>query len=225
MAVVLIPGFMLDDDLWSEIAPALQQFSPLVNADLAAGHSIEEVARRVLQTAPDTFFLVGFSMGGYVAREIARMAPDRVERLVLVATSSRGDEALHAHRQSEASHMQAEAFRGISRASIRQSLAPDREQDAALIERIQRMSAKLSGGAFQKQAAIRRTADTDRLDEIQAPTMIVAGRYDRLRSLDESCELHEGIKDSHLVIIDAGHMVPLEAPEGLAKAMLVFFAS
>jgi len=51
MAVVLIPGFMLNRDLWSDIAPALVPFGPLIHSDPGAGNSIEDVARLTLQAA------------------------------------------------------------------------------------------------------------------------------------------------------------------------------
>ncbi|MEW6640972.1 MAG: alpha/beta hydrolase [Pseudomonadota bacterium] len=222
MAIVLIPGFMLDRDLWSDIAPALDPFGPLMHADPGAGSSIEDMARRTLQEAPRSFTLIGFSMGGYVARDIVRIAPERVSRLVLIATSSRGDSTLQARRKSQALGTVPETYGGVSRQSIRQSLAPAREHDAALIARIHAMSVRLGGETFRRQASFHRDGDTDRLADIGCPTLIVAGRQDRLRSLDEANELHHGIPRSRLVVLDAGHMIPLEAAGELATVLLDF---
>jgi pimeloyl-ACP methyl ester carboxylesterase len=222
MAVVLIPGFMLDRDLWSEVAPALEPFGPLIHSDPGVGSSIEDMARLTLQQAPRSFAVIGFSMGGYVARAIVRLAPERVSRLVLIATSSRGDSALQASRKSQALETVPATYGGVSRRSIRQSLAPAREHDAALIERIHAMSVRLGGETFRRQASFHRDADTDRLADIQCPTLIVAGRQDRLRSVAEAAELRDGIPGAQLVVLESGHMIPLEAPAELARMLCEF---
>lgn len=222
MAVVLIPGFMLNRDLWSDITPALTPFGPLIHSDPSAGTSIEDIARLTLQAAPRNFILIGFSMGGYVAREIVRMAPEQVSRLVLIATSSRGDNELQARRKTAAADVAPGTFGGVSRKSIRQSLAPACEQETVLIERIHAMSVQLGGETFRRQASLRRDGDTRRLAEIRCPTMIIAGRHDRLRSLEEANELHSGIPGSKLVVMETGHMVPLEAPGKIASVLSDF---
>lgn len=60
---------MLDADLWSDIAPNLKPFGPIIHADPAGVVSIEDMATKILSQAPETSVLVGFSMGGYVARK------------------------------------------------------------------------------------------------------------------------------------------------------------
>ena len=86
MHTVLIPGFMADASLWDDVAPALSALGPIVHADVSRAATIAEMARHVLAKAPEQFALIGFSMGGYVALEIARAARDRVQALGLVAT-------------------------------------------------------------------------------------------------------------------------------------------
>jgi len=223
LTTVLIPGFMLDQDLWSDIGPFLQTRAPLVHADLASADSIEEMAQHTIGMIPaGPFDVIGFSMGGYVAREIARLAPDRVRQLVLIATSSRGDSELQARRKVDAAMAAPKTFAGVNRRSIRQSLAPQREQDEQLVNRIHAMSMRLGGDTFRRQALLRREGDTDRLSEIRCPTLILAGEQDRLRGLDESMELHQGIRGSELKTINAGHMLPMEAPTE-TQAMLAQF--
>ena len=222
MPLFLIPGFMLNCDLWADMEPALAPYGPLIHPDPAAGDSIEAMASLTLKAAPERFALVGFSMGGYVAREIVRRAPERVTQLVLVATSSRGDTEGQSRRKAAAISAAAVSFSGVARQSIRQALAPSREQDDALVERIHAMSEQLGGEAFLRQASMPRLGDANRLGEIRCPTLVVAGREDRLRSLEEAEELHVGIPGSRLVVLEAGHMIPLEAPEALSAAMLEF---
>ena len=78
MALVLIPGFMLNRDLWADMEPDLAPHGPLIHADPSVGDSIEAMASLTLEAAPERFALVGFSMGGYVARDMVRRAPERV---------------------------------------------------------------------------------------------------------------------------------------------------
>lgn len=78
MTLLLIPGFMADATLWDAMADDLAPFGPVVATDLSRGEDIETMAAALLSDAPDRFVAVGFSMGGYVARELARIAPERV---------------------------------------------------------------------------------------------------------------------------------------------------
>ena len=89
MTLLLIPGFMADATLWDAMTDDLAPFGPLVATDLSRGEDIERMAASILSDAPERFVAVGFSMGGYVARELARIAPERVEALILIATSAR----------------------------------------------------------------------------------------------------------------------------------------
>lgn len=220
MPIVLVPGFMLDRDLWSDVEAPLRPFGPLIHSDPTQGASFPEMAEATLRNAPDRFDLIGFSMGGYIAREMVRQAPERVMRLVLIATSSRGDGDIQASRKAIAAT--AETFRGIGRPAIRKSLSPEREKDADLVERIRQMSVRLGADTFRRQASIGRSGDTDQLGQIPCPTLIVAGSRDRLRSIDEAEELARGIPDAQMITFDTGHMIPLEAPSALAAAIVKF---
>ncbi|MTH61597.1 alpha/beta fold hydrolase [Paracoccus litorisediminis] len=224
MAVVLIPGFMLDRDLWHDVEPALAGFGPLIHSDPTQGASIADMARNTLGMAPARFALIGFSMGGYVAREMVYLAQDRVTHLVLIATSARGDDQVQQRRKAAVAGADPALFRGLSRASIRQSVHPDREQDADLIDRIHKMSVRLGGETFRRQALFQREGDAARLAEIRCPTLIVAGREDRLRSLDEAEELHRGVAGSQIEMLEAGHMIPMEAPQDLSDRLVRFLS-
>ena len=102
MAILLVPGFMADETLWDDMVPALARFGPVVHADLRHDTSVEAMARRVLATAPPIFLLVSFSMGGYVARAIARQAPDRRCSFHRLDVASPAVIDLIAHRRPDA---------------------------------------------------------------------------------------------------------------------------
>jgi len=164
--------------------------------------------------------LIGFSLGGYVAPEITRLAPDRVRALVLVATSSRADTTQQSQRKSAAAKLASNSFKGLSRSSIEQSLHPARAFDRDMVARIRAMGVRLGGDAFQRQSNLTRDGDFGRLGEIHCPTLIVAGSEDRVRSLAVADELKVGIPNSTLEIVcDSGHMVPMEQPAILAETI------
>ena len=223
--LVLIPGYMLDDALWDGMLPHMPPELPLHFASLAEGDSIAAMAQAVLARCPPQFSLLGFSMGGYVAREIVRIAPGRVQSLALVATSSRADLPLQVEQRSKAARATPLGpFRGLGRAAIAQSLHPDNAANEALVAHVRAMGERLGRDVFVRQSLIVRDADTGRLSEIQCPTLVVAGAEDLLRSPDEARELAAGIPGAQLVTVPhAGHLIPLEQPQALASALRVIF--
>ena len=84
--LLFLPGLLCDAALWRLQAEALADVADTHIADLTRDGSIQGMARRVLAEAPARFALAGLSMGGYVALEIMRQAPERVMRLALVDT-------------------------------------------------------------------------------------------------------------------------------------------
>jgi len=222
MHTVLIPGFMADASLWDDVAPVLSALGPIIHGDVSRAATIAEMARHVLAEAPEQFAMIGFSMGGYVAREIARAAPERIQALVLVATSARADTPEQKRRKAAAVRMMDPTrFKGLSRPGVLSSLHPDRAHDEAMIERVRAMSERVGGEVFRRHASRDRQSDQHQLAAIRCPTLTVAADRDALRSLEESQELHDGISGSKLILIErSGHMIPLEQPEALAAALI-----
>jgi len=230
MALLLVPGFMADETLWRDMLPQLAPYGPVTHADLRHDTSVEAMARRALASAPPSFLLIGFSMGGYVARDIVRLASDygkRVEALVLIATSTRPDTPAMRQRKGAVGHAAASiSFSGLSRTAVASSLHPKEQHNEAMIERVRAMGVRLGGEVFRRQSVLERPGDIDRLGEIRCPTLVVAAAQDGLRSLQEAQELAAGIPDASLVVIeDSGHMIPIEAPQRLLDAILPWLAA
>jgi pimeloyl-ACP methyl ester carboxylesterase len=212
MQILLVPGFMLDADLWSDIRPALGRLGQLVDIDTTQDSSIGEMAERAILSMTGPAVVVGFSMGGYVAREIAYRAPDQVCGLVLIATSSRGSAS------KAVTPLANRGFRELSRSAVARSLHPDHRTDE-LILRIQSMSSRLGGDVFERQSRLRREDDTARLRKIACRTLVVAAAQDQLRSMDESQTLHDQIPGATMSVIEqSGHLIPLEQPKKLLAA-------
>lgn len=221
--MVLLPGVMCDAGLWQAVEGALSPFSPLVFGDLSQDVSVNAMAQRVLAHSPDTFTLVGFSMGGFVAREMVRLAPARVSRLILIATSSQQDSAQSQHFKTLTANALAAAggtFAGLSKRTIMHSLSEKRAGDSRLQAIIHSMSLRMGKAAYLRQLRMARESDTHLLSQITCPSLVIAAEDDRMRTVQESRALCDGIPDATLKIItDCGHMVPLEQPEKLVEVI------
>lgn len=214
MDILLIPGFMLDGDLWTEIRPSLSALGRVIEADTTLDDSLVAMADRAIASLDEPALVLGFSMGGYVARQIAYRAPEKVRGLVLAATSSVGMDPGATVTEAMVAN-----FHQLGRASILRSLHPDHRSDA-LIARVQAMSRRLGGAVFRRQSGLMRADDTARLGEIGCPTLVVAAGQDELRSIEESRALHRGISGSAFTVIDrSGHLIPLEQPQALVEAV------
>ena len=217
--LVLIPGYMLDETLWDDVLPFLPA-APIVHGSLREGATVADMAHHILAACPPRFVLAGFSMGGYIAREIARMAPGQVQSLVLISTSSRPDTPLQREQRAKAAlSTPVGPFRGLSPGAIATSLHPGHAGDAALIARVRAMGAALGREVFIRQSLLER-GDAQRLGGIASPTLIIAAAQDRMRTPVEAEELRDGIPGARLEVIeDSGHLIPLEQPAALAALL------
>ncbi|VAX44666.1 Pimelyl-[acyl-carrier protein] methyl ester esterase [Acinetobacter calcoaceticus] len=87
LSVVLIPGYMLDESLWDEAVNEMPKEWEIFRATLKEGRTIKEIAQNIAENAPKNFILIGFSLGGYIARSIAEQFPEKVNALILIASS------------------------------------------------------------------------------------------------------------------------------------------
>ena len=125
--------------------PALSAIAPVRFADINEGGSIEAMAVRIAATLPERCVLIGFSLGGYVARRVAYLAPDKLAGLVLLNTSARASTAQELNRnQQQISMSQLYPFKGQTLTALRRALHPDRTDDAALLAHLQAMSLQTS---------------------------------------------------------------------------------
>ncbi|MEQ8806261.1 MAG: alpha/beta hydrolase [Rhodospirillales bacterium] len=211
---ILCPGFMTDRALWSRMEPGLAALGTCTFADLSRTDDIEATANALLDAAPDRFILIGFSLGGFVAREIVRLAPDRVSGLVLMNSSARPPRPEIAKRNAFLiGHTKERGFRGLSADAVKKAFHPDRRDDAALIQEVKDMALRMGADAFIKQLSIARRDGRPDLAAIACPTLVIWARQDELRSMNESKEMAEAIPGAEFRIIeDCGHMTPMEAP-------------
>lgn len=216
--VVFLPGLLCDQALWREQVDALSDIAAPMIADLTLDDTVEAMARRTLAVAPPRFSLVSLSMGGYVAFEIMRQAPERVRRLALIDTSARGDTPLRtAQRRAGIESLRHGAFLGITRKLLGELVDPSHLEDEVAAS-MRAMALRVGKQAFlrQQHAIMQRPDSTALLREIGVETMVVVGAGDRVTPVDHAREMHALIPRSTLHVIPAcGHMPALEEPAQL----------
>ena len=227
-ALVLLPGLLCDAALWE---PQIRRFGDRVDcrvADLTLADSMAELARSVLDSAPERFALAGLSMGGYVALEIMRQAPERVQRLALLDTSARPDSPQQLKRRRALVALSRRGrFQGVTPRLLPQLIHPERLADSALTGIVMAMAERIGRDAFlRQQAAIMARSDSrPSLGRISCPTLVLCGRDDALTPLSLSEEMAAGIVGSRLAVIEqCGHLATLERPEPVNDALAEWLA-
>jgi len=205
---------MCDSDLWRDMVPDLSRLGQLHYGNLFEDNTLEGMARRVLGEAPRRFVLVGFSMGGFVARVLTLTAPERVIGVAFVATSARGfNDEERTRRMAGRRHPG--GSNGVAR-----GLHPDRERDPALLDRLRGMQRRLGPDVWKRQAALVRLDAYHDLERISCPALVVACRQDRFRSFAETERMAKHLPHAEFrVIEECGHMAPLERPRELAALL------
>jgi pimeloyl-ACP methyl ester carboxylesterase len=226
--VVLIPGLLCDGALWDKAIKGLAgQMRPHI-ADITGAESIPELARQVLAAAPRQFGLVGLSMGGYVAFEIMRQAPERVLKLCLFDTSARPDAPeQRERRQALLALAKSGQFKGVTPRLLPLLIHPANIDNKDLTATVMAMAERVGRDAFQRQqtAILNRVDSRPLLRDIKCPAMMVVGDKDALTPPDFAREIADGILGCSLHIVpDAGHLPPLEQPEASSQLMARWLA-
>ncbi|MEP5625095.1 MAG: alpha/beta hydrolase, partial [Hyphomicrobiales bacterium] len=188
--------------------------------------SIEASAAAILDSAPDRFSLIGLSMGGYLAMEILREAPERVGKVALLDTNARADTP----EQTERREIMIKLTREKGFKKIPQLLYPGfvhekREHDEELKSIVVDMANDTGPEAFirQQTALINRPDARPKLRDIQCPALVLVGEGDRLTPLEMSQEIHAQIPRSELTIIPgSGHLSTLEEPVQVTRVLRTF---
>ena len=162
-------------------------------------------------------------MGGYVAFEILRRAPHRVERLALMDTQAVPDSAESTkRRRALLDQTKIGRFHGVHRSLLPQLVHPRHVNDDTISQPIFDMAEEIGAEGFvREQRAIIDRADSRRLlVDIDVPTVVIVGRQDQVTPLARSQEMAADIADSRLVVLEeCGHMSPLEKPAEVTAAL------
>lgn len=223
-SLVLLPGFMCDAELWRDMVPDLEKLGQLHYGNVYQDDTLEGMAHRVLAEVPGCFVLVGFSMGGFVARVLTLMAPERVTGAAFIASSARE------YSDAERERRRAGALPGDkprkANPGVALGLHPDRETDPVLLDRLRAMQRRLGPDVRARQSALIRKDGYPDLERITCPSLVVACRQDRLRTLAETERMARHLPHARFEVIeDCGHMAPLERPHELAALVASWIAA
>jgi len=221
--LMLLPGLLCDAALWRHQAETLRDIADISVGDLTQDDQLGPMARRLLADAPETFALAGLSMGGYLALEIMRQAPERVRRLALIDTSPLADTPEQTTRRRGLIDLARRGdFKGVTQRLLPLLIHPDKIRDAALTRTVMDMAERIGRDAFlRQQAAIMTRPDSRRdLGLIHCPTLVLCGRQDALTPPDVHVAMAAAIPKAALVFIeDSGHLTPLERPHAVSAVM------
>jgi pimeloyl-ACP methyl ester carboxylesterase len=224
MPIVLIPGLNCSARLYAEQIPALRRFGPVTVADHTRDDSIAAIAGRILAMAPPLFALAGLSMGGYIALEIMRAAPQRVAKLALLDTGARAETAeLTRRRQGPMAMAGAGKLIEVADESFVFFVHPNRHGDVALRDTVRAMAEETGVQAYlrQQQAIIARPDSRPGLAAIRCPTLMLVGEQDRATPPELAREIAAGIAGSRLVIVpECGHLSTIERPQAVTNALV-----
>jgi pimeloyl-ACP methyl ester carboxylesterase len=229
LPIVLVPGLNCSARLYAEQIPALWRFGPVTVADQRRDDSIAAIARRLLAAAPPRFALAGLSMGGYIAFEIMRQAPDRVAKLALLDTGAGPETAEQTERRRHRIALtKAGRFAKAVDMHFPVVVHRDRHGDAVLKLLVRAMAEETGPEAFlrQQQAIIGRPDSRPGLAAIACPTLVLVGDGDALTPPALAQEMAAGIPGARLVVIaKCGHLSTLERPQAVTQALVEWMES
>ena len=215
--LVLLPGLLCDAALWQHQIKYLDSMADCQVADTTRHETMEAIAKTVLASAPPQFALAGLSMGGYVAFEIMRQAPNRVLKLCLLDTSARPDtDEQRERRRLLLAMAQRGQFKGVTPRLLPMLISPERLEDKELTHIIMSMAERLGRDSFRNQqtAIMNRIDSRSLLKHIACPVQVIGGREDALTTPEIMREITTGIPNARFDIIEqCGHLSTLEQPD------------
>jgi pimeloyl-ACP methyl ester carboxylesterase len=221
--LVLLPGMMCDARLFAPQITDLSRDHAVMVAPITQGERIEEIASDLLGLLPAKFALAGLSMGGIVAMELLRRAPERIARLALMDTNPLAETPQTAAAYEPMiigarSGRLDEVLRGFMKPDY---LAPG-PQRLSVLHQVFEMGRDLGPEVLVRQvrALQRRRDQQPTLRRCKVPTLILCGAHDKLTPLKRHAFMAELIPYAKLEVIeDAGHLPTLEAPEATTAAL------
>lgn len=225
--LILLPGMACDTALWRHQQPALAAAAPgpVVVTDVhGRADSLPAMAALLLAEQPGDLLLAGCSLGGMLAMEAARQAPDRVRGLALLGTTARPDTPeLVTLRTNAIAEFEAGRAEALLRANA--LFAFHRSHQARLVEDYLAMvlRAGIPGLVRQNRAVMGRADGRLTLSRITCPTLVVGGEDDQLTPPDCSREIAAGIPDARLQLLpECGHMLTWEQPAAVTRLLLAW---
>jgi pimeloyl-ACP methyl ester carboxylesterase len=221
--LMILPGLLEDADAFTAQIEALREKVNVIVADLTRAETIADLAKHALKQAPaGKFSLAGHSMGGYVALEVMRQAPERVERLALLNTHARPDSLEATQNRRRLMELAEKDFPAVVQTLMQKLVTEEHLKDLDITGTITEMALGIGKEAFvrQEKAIIGRIDSRPHLPRIKCRTLVIAARQDQLMAVPLLEELSRSISRSTLAIVeDSGHMASIEQPAEVAQLL------
>lgn len=226
--LVLIPGLMCSPRVWQDLLAHLHPDVQPLLIDHVYANSLTDMAEHVLNQSPGRFAVAGHSMGGRIAMEMMRMAPERISRIALIDTaylpraSGEAGEQERARRYVLRDLAYKQGVRAMAHTWVQDMVHPSRLKDAGLIESIVAMFEAKSANIFagQIEALLNRPDASDVLRSLHVPTLLAVGREDNWSNLAQHQAMQALAPHASLDVIEqAGHMAPMEQPLAMAESL------
>ncbi len=221
--LVLLPGFMCDARLFHPQIDVFSRQRAVVVAPIGRGERIEEIASGLLDQLPHRFALAGHGLGGAVALELIRRAPDRVSRLCLIATNAQADTPqIAAGREDLIIGAQAGRLEEVMRKVVGSDALAPGPQRMPVLNCLMAMAMDLGPEVFvsQMRALQRRSDQHGTLRRIKRSSLILCGVHDTLTPVRKHAFMADMIPNATFhAIEDAGYLPTLEAPDHVREVM------
>ncbi len=221
--LILLPGMMCDARLFGPQIQALSGRMPVMTFPLDQHDSVQVLAADILRNAPTVFALLGLSMGGIVAMEVVRQAPERVSRLALLDTNPLAETPeVKALRAPQMTAVREGRLWHVMRDEMKPNYLADGPRQGAVLDLCMAMATDLGPDIFlrQSQALMDRPDQCDTLSAYAGKTLVLCGQDDGLCPVERHELMHRLLANSTLDIISgAGHLPTLEKPDETTAAI------
>jgi pimeloyl-ACP methyl ester carboxylesterase len=226
--LVFLPGLMCDARLFRTQIDVMSRDRAVTVAPTSSGERIEEIASGLLDQLPHRFALAGLSMGGVVALELIRRAPERVSRLCLMATDAQADTPqIAAGREDLIVAAQAGRLEEVMRRVVGSDALAPGPQRIPILNSLLSMAMDLGPELFVRQmrALQRRPDQQGTLRRIKVPTLLLCGSHDTLTPVRKHTFMADLIPGAVLQTIEnAGHLPTLETPNIVIDALRIWLS-
>ncbi len=221
--LVLLPGMMCDARLFGPQVAGLSDLCDMHVLPVTHADTMQDLAAAVLEAAPERFALGGLSMGGIVAMEVIRQAPDRVMAAAFLDTNPRAELPEVAEiRGPQIEKVRGGGLRDIMLTEMKPRYLADPGSGRHILDLCMDMAESLGPDVFIRQSlALRDRPDQqDTLRAMRVPTLALCGAQDQLCPIERHELICDLVPGAHLEIIEnAGHLTTLEQPEHTNAAL------
>ena len=222
--LVFVPGLLCTDALFQPQIDALSASHSIHIAQTTDCETIDQMVEYMLDSVSGEIIVIGLSMGGYVAQEAARIAPDRISAIALLSTSAQPDDEARKRQRHELIKLsKIGRFKGVTPRLLPRFLSAEALEDEAMCQTVMDMAAEIGQKHFtsQQYAIMARRDQRPYLPSFHKPSLVLCGMADELTPPQLSEEMAGLLPRAELVLLDKiGHLSSLEAPEEVTQAII-----